>query len=477
MTKFPHLAYWMLAGGLLAGGLLITNGWPTTALAQSDQQHAEQDHEHDAHAEEERAGHEADPGHAEHDNDEHAGHDHGDAVEDHAGHDHGDENDGGTDHADQGDKDEDEHAGHGHDEEEEEEEPGIRLTPEVMREFGIVIERAGGGQLKQTVRLPGEVVYNADRIADVTPTVAGIAQSVAVSVGDRVETGEVLAVMSSRELAAARSDYLAAQARLELAKANFERDKRLFEEKVGTERAVIESRQALEEARINLQQAETSLHALGLTEAQIERTDGLEHGQLGEYHLLAPLSGMVTERELTIGEVVEPMGNGAPMVVADLSTVWVNLTVYQRDLAHVRAGQPVAIQFGHGIPDTDGNVAFVSPALDEATRTAFARIVLNNPGGYWRPGLFVEGVIETGHDTAKVVVPRSAVIGIDEQQVVFVKTEQGLTPRPVRLGRGTEQRVEVLSGLRPGEQYAATGVVTLKAQMNSAVLEHAGHAH
>ena len=363
------------------------------------------------------------------------------------------------------------------------------------------------------MQLPGEVVYNADSIADVTPSVSGITQYVNVSVGDRVEAGRVLAVLSSRELAAARSDLLAAQARLSLAQSNLaaqkrlfqsrldlahtnlKRDRRLFEEKVGSERALLDSQQrveelrvekemavvkaqqAIDEAQITLRQAETALHALGLNHEQIDRTESLQHGELNEYELVAPLSGMVTERELTVGEVVEPTGNGAPLVVADLSTVWVNLTVYQRDLAHVRAGQPVAITFGHGIPDAEGNIAFISPALDEATRTAFARIVLENPGGYWRPGLFVEGVIETGRDTAEVVVPRSAVIAMDDQQVVFVETGEGLVPRPVRLGRGTEQRVEVLEGLRPGERYAATGVVTLKAQMNSAALEHAGHAH
>lgn len=444
----------------------------------------------------------AEPAHAHEHDDEHANHAEGDGHADHAA-----EEDEAThdEHADEGDGHED------HDGEEAAE--AVMLSPKVLREFGIQIQRAEGSLIEQTVRLPGEVLYNSDRIAKITPSVTGITQRINVSVGDRVEAGQVLAVLSSRELAATRADYLASlarlslaqsnlesqkrlyQSRLDLAQMNVERDRRLFEQKVGSERSFLESKQRLEELRVEaeiaqvraqrdideaeiaVEQAETSLHALGLNHEQIERTDSLEHAELNEYELVAPLSGMVTERQLTIGEVVQPVADAAPFVVADLSTVWVNLTVYQQDLAHVRPGQQVLVRVGHGIPDAQGKVAFISPALDESTRTAYARIVLDNPERDWRPGLFIEGKVEIGHDTASVAIPRTAVIAMDDRQVVFIETEAGLEPRPVRLGRGTKQIVEVLEGLRPGDRYAATGVLTLKSQMNSAALEHAGHAH
>jgi cobalt-zinc-cadmium efflux system membrane fusion protein len=103
--------------------------------------------------------------------------------------------------------------------------------------------------------------------------------------------------------------------------------------------------------------------------------------------------------------------------------------------------------------------------------------VLDNPDGLWRPGLFVNGRVETASEQAAVVVPRSAVIGMNEESVVFVQTNEGFRPRRVRLGRKTEQHVEIIEGLDPGERYAATNVLTLKAQLNSAALDHAGHAH
>lgn len=375
--------------------------------------------------------------------------------------------------AEQGD--EDDHAGHG-EQEEENKNVGLDLTADVLREFDVRIEPATDGRMENTIRLPGEVVYNADAVTHVTPPVAGIVQKANVSVGDRVSTGDVMAVLNSRELAAARSDYLAAKARLTLAEENMTRDRRLFEEKVGSERALIASRQALEEANIVLRQAENTLHALGYSHENIARISEIDEAAFNLYELRAPISGIVTSRHLTLGEVIDP-GKEAPFVVADLSTVWVNITVYQRDLAHVQAGQEVEIEFGHGIPDARGRIEFVSPAVDQATRTAFARVVLENPKRVWRPGIFVTGIIGTGHDNAEVVVPRSAVIGLDGKQVVFIQTKAGLVPREVQTGRVADDLVEIVSGLRPGERFAYGNVLTLKAEINRGALEHAGHAH
>ena len=503
----------------LLGGLALWSNWPAPVIAQQAVDHDDHaGHDHDAAKADEHEGHD----HADHDVADGAdGAGHADEHDDHADHDHGGEADehddeghagheGADDHAEHGDDEDghDDHAGHGH----EEEEGGIRIAPEVMREFGIEVRSADGGHIEKVVRLPGEVVFNADRIAHVTPTVAGIVRKVNFSVGDQVKAGQEMAVLNSQELAAARSEFLAAKARLalaeeslgakedlyesriKLAKQTADRDARLLQDKVGTERQLLESQQALEEARLDqklglteaslqvkeariaMNQAENALHALGYSHDQIAKIETLEDTEFNTYELSSPLGGMVTARHVTVGEVIEP-GNGSPFVVADLSTVWVNLTVYQRDLAHVQSGQHVTIRFGHGIPDAEGEIAFISPSLDETTRTATARIVLKNPDGHWRPGLFVEGRIETGRASASVVVPRSAITEMDGEQVVFVQTDEGFEPREVTVGRTTPESAEIVTGLKPGERFVAANVLALKAEMNRAALEHAGHAH
>ena len=472
--------------------------------ADDDHDHAkdaEGEHDHTEHSGDDHSGHDhtkGDDDHAEHADDEHAGHDHAEGDHDrakhsednHSGHDHAEGDDGHAEHA----KDEhaahdhaehadsqhgaaagagdDDHAGHDHDEE-----GPIRLTPAVMQEFGIEVRVASGGSIGRTVRLPGEVVYNTDRIAHVSPMVAGRVQQVYVSVGDRVVAGQIMAVLASRELAAARSEYLAAVAKLELARENLGRETRLLSDKVGTTRAAAAARQAYREADIERTQAVNALFALGYSREQVTQTAAIEDKDFSIYELRAPLSGIVTQRHITIGEVVGLETADAPFVVADLSSVWVNLTVYQRDLAQVRAGMPVTIQFSSGIPDAPGTVAFVSPALDETTRTATARVVLENPHADWRPGLFVSGLIETGRETAAIVVPHSALTELDGETVVFVQTDGGFESRKVRQGRATPAAVEIIDGLAEGERYAANNVLALKAETNRAALEHAGHVH
>jgi cobalt-zinc-cadmium efflux system membrane fusion protein len=464
---------------------------------QEHDKHTRHDHardEHKEHADAENAGHDhAEDDHEEHAGGEHASHDHTEDEHDHEEHvgrkhaedEHDHEGHVGRKHAED-EHDHEEHADRehiGHDDhaedqhEDHDEDGAIRLTAEVMREFGIELKIATEGSIARTLRLPGEVVYNADRIAHVSPTVAGSVKQVHVSVGDRVEAGQSMAVLTSRELAAARSDYLAAVARLELARENLARDRRLFSEKVGTKRAAAASRQAHKEADIERNQAVNALYALGYTHQQVTRIAKLDDAAFSEYKMLAPLSGMVTQRHITIGEIIGRDGEDAPFVVADLSSVWVNLTVYQRDLAQVRAGLPVTVEFGVDIPDARGSVAFVSPALDETTRTATARVVLENPRGDYRPGLFVSGLVETGQATAAVLVPNSAVTELDGKIVMFVQTEEGFESREVRLGRMTPQAVEIIDGLTGGERYASNNVLALKSETNRAALEHAGHVH
>lgn len=460
--------------------------------------------------------------------DEHAGHDHPAttapdedvgqdhdktlkrALDSHADHDDEEagDHDGHDDHDDEKAAGHDDHAGHDDDEE-----GVIRINAATMKEYGIVVQAAAPGVLDQMLRLPGEVVFNADQIAHVAPSVSGIVQAVNHSVGDRVKAGDVMAVFSSREFGAARSEYVAALARLALAQENLSakkdlyasrialaeenlaRDERLLEGRVGTERQVLEARQVLREVRIgfdlemletqqtiresqiNMNQAENALHALGQSEAETKALVDLPDTALSEYEMRAPLDGIVIARELTRGEVVSEQPEEVPFIIADLSSVWVNLTVYQRDLMRIRPGMRVQIEVGHGIPNAAGTIAFVSPALDEATRTATARIVLDNPDGLWRPGMFVKGIITTDNYRSSLVLPRSALQEIEGRIAVFVQTEDGFEVRPVQIGRETDSAVEVAAGLKPGERVVVRNGFALKAEMSRGTLEHAGHAH
>lgn len=206
--------------------------------------------------------------------------------------------------------------------------------------------------------------------------------------------------------------------------------------------------------------------------------DGHRHRieeRLAWYPLRAPFDGLVIEKHLTLGEKHGDDSNA--FTIADLSSVWVDINVFQKDLPHVRKGQTVWLSTVSGT-NAQGAVAFVAPIVDHKTRTALARMVLPNPDRQWRPGLFVNAELAVGGDGASVVVPKDAVQRMGGQPVVFVDEGDELRAAVVSVGRRDTTRVEILSGLSPGECVVVEGAFELKAKIVTRGLgAHAGHGH
>ena len=434
-------------GMILAGGLCLA----ATAYGQDDHDHA--GHANAAETEAPSAKAAAN---------DHAGHAHAAETEapsskaaanEHAGHDHAETN---APH--------DEHAG-------EAEEGGLRLTAEQRTRFGLVVRAAGPGSLRNEVRLPGEIVFNEDRVVHLVPRVAGIVRTVSKSIGDSVAAGEVLAVIDSRELADAKSEFLAASARCALAEKNFTREKQ-----ISPEQDYLEAEQALSEARIALRSSEQKLHALGFNENEVGALDAVQDASITRYEIRSPLAGVVIEKHISLGESLA--ADADIFTVADLSSVWVNLTVYTRDLGSVQAGQEVVLRMEHSGAQARGAIAMVAPFVDVSTRSATARVILDNPDGQWMPGTFVSGFIAMSAKELPVVVPRQAVQYIDGRDVVFIEHEGSFEMAAVATGRSDREHIEVVSGLEPGTPYAAEGAFQLKAALvTSAMGSHAGHGH
>lgn len=195
---------------------------------------------------------------------------------------------------------------------------------------------------------------------------------------------------------------------------------------------------------------------------------------LTPYDLKTLIDGIVIAKHITRGEAVSR--DKDTYLIADLSTVWVDLTVYPRDIRRVRVGQEASIFTGHTPAEAAGPISYITPVIDERTRTATARVVLPNPDGRWRPGMFVTALVPVESREVSVAVPRSAVHTMDGAEVVFVQTDAGFVPQPVVVGLEGEDQVEIVSGLEPGTPYVSVGGFTLKAEFG----KHAfgdGHAH
>jgi len=362
----------------------------------------------------------------------------------------------------------------GEDSEAHAEERLVHVEQDVLDELGIRIETARSGSVGLTVELPGEVQVNGDRMAHVAPRIGGVVDEVFASLGDSVRRGQVLAVLESRELADAKAEFLATAERLKLADATFRREERLWKERVSSEQDYLDARRGLAEARIERRAAEQKLHALGFSQDELDEFGDRHEAEFTVYRLTAPFDGTIIDRHITIGETVD---SGSPVfTVADLETVWIDLSVYQRDIGAVRAGQTAHVVTEHG-EEAELEIDFVQPLVGEDTRTATARIVAPNTDHIWHPGCFVTAAVTTSLVSARVVVPASAVIRMEDgDEVIFVETGKGYEPRLVELGRRSRDSVEVVSGLEPGERYVAEGGFSLKAELGKDAFGD-GHGH
>lgn len=367
---------------------------------------------------------------------------------------HDDEDHAGDEHAEHA-----EHAGH----DEHEGEDLVHLSEGELEEFGVTVRVAGAGLLRTYVESPGEIGVNADRLAHIVPRVRGVVQDVLKTLGDRVQTGELMAVLQSRELADSKATFLASRGRLELAEANYAREERLWKKNISTEREYLEAKQTVAEAHISLHAAEQKLYVFGFSAEYVEALPRDPKEGLTRYQIVSPFAGTVIEKHITLGEMLE--ADTQAFVVADLSSVWVNLSIYQKDMGRIREGQSVVIAAGHDGLESVGEISYVGAMVGEQTRTALARVVIGNDAGAWRPGMFISARISVESFEVPLRVERSALQTVHGSTCVFVREGEAFKARPVTVGRSDRESVEITSGMQAGEEYVSDGGFTLKAQM------------
>jgi cobalt-zinc-cadmium efflux system membrane fusion protein len=362
---------------------------------------------------------------------------------------HADEASEHADHAEEGAAAE--HAEEGH----------IELSAEQITAAGIQLAEARAQNISRGLPFPGEVRFDEDRTAHVVPRVPGVVESVTVNLGQTVKKGQLLAVIASQQISDQRSEQAAAQRRLALARTTYEREKKLWQDKISAEQDFLQARQALQEAEIALSNAQQKISVLS---GSVVATGG------NRYELRAPFDGVVVEKHLTPGEVVDE--TTAAFTLSDLSRVWVTFGVSPKDLNKVQVGKAVTVSAPELNAEVVGSVAYVGSLLGEQTRTATVRVTLENPQGSWRPGLFVTALVATDSREAKVAVPETAIQTVEDKPTVFVRTDDGFEARAVELGSRAAGHVEVTQGLEAGVQVASAGSFVLKSELGKGSAEH-----
>ena len=346
----------------------------------------------------------------------------------------------------------------------------ITLSSETAQNARIKIETVSeqliAGQLGSGLPSPGTVQANLYRTTPVVSLVGGIVRRVTAELGENVRQGHTMVVIFSDELAMSQSRYLSALADLDEHHKHHARTVKLVE--IGAA-----SREEVEQATTKLKTAEAEVAAqrqrlmlLGLSAQRITQLKSPSQVN-SEVSLPAPVSGTVIARSVNPGEVIAT--DKEVMRIADLSSVWVIAQVFEKDLGKIRVGSGVSIT-SDAYPGRifRGQVTYVDPVIDQATRTAQVRAELANPGQLLKVGMFVNVAFATvgGSGTTMTVIPKNSVQNINNQQVVFLtrKEPNVFTMRPVRIGAEINGFFPVFEGLVAGDQIVTEGSFLLRAE-------------
>lgn len=351
--------------------------------------------------------------------------------------------------------------------------PHVELSDDLIARSGIPIGEAGPGELHRFLRVPGRIVPSGDRIARVAVKTVATVSELRKRPGENVTAGEVVAVIDSRELADAKSEYLAARLTLELQRTLAARAKSLAESKALAENEYLRIRNAFEDAQVKHDTALQKLAALGLTAAEIATLPSQPPSALPRQELRAPIAGTIAERRVDLGALVGREGLESELyVIVDLQEVWVELAVGAADIAALRDRQPVEIAAASVDRKTTGAIALINPLLDKDTHAARVIALIGNQDARWRPGTFVTGDIPLQSQRADVVVPNTAIQTVKGEATVFVRNAEGFAVRAVKPGRDDGRVTEITSGLKAGEQIALANTFILKAELGKSEVEH-----
>jgi membrane fusion protein, heavy metal efflux system len=355
----------------------------------------------------------------------------------------------------------------------------INMPPERIEAQEIEVTLVEKSVLARRLTVPGTITLNMDVVARVPARVVGTVMQMRKRLGDPVAQGEVVAILDSREVADAKSEYLTASGSFDLQQKMVEGVQLLRGQRIATEQQYLQARATFLEAELKLDLARSKLSAFNLDPAEVAKTVKQESAvatgvsSLRSYEIRSLIGGRVIERKVDVGSLIGSQGDPSDLyTVADLSSVWVELAVPTADLDVITEGQAVVIASGTDSSKRgEGRIIFVSPLVDQNTRSARVIAQIDNKTLTWRPGAAVTAGIVTKKEPVEVRVPRAALQTVGGERVVFVRTSSGFQRRAVTIGRSDEEGVEIISGLSAGEEIAVKNSFLLKAELGKAEAE------
>ncbi|MEW6757817.1 MAG: efflux RND transporter periplasmic adaptor subunit [Acidobacteriota bacterium] len=350
--------------------------------------------------------------------------------------------------------------------------PGeVSLTPEMARNAGVQVSAVRRAFPVLSITLTGSTAYDDTRTARVGTRLPGRVKAVVADFGSRVRAGDTLCILDSPELGDAQADYLTKLAQYRVSERGYERAKLLVENLAISQSEFLEREGAFQRARSDLAFAENRLQLFDMDDASVKAlaaqvADGPPAASAVSplLRIRAPISGTVTLRETSVGEVVDRLQT--LYTVSDLGALWAWLDLYESNLSRVTPGDPVDLE----VESLEGRriaavVDFIGP-VETATRTARVRVRLPNPDGALRPGMFVSAKVRVQSPEEALLLPAEAVQEMEGRKVVFRERSPGTYATvPVTVGRTFDGDLEVLGGVSEGDRVVTEGAFAVKGQL------------
>jgi len=313
--------------------------------------------------------------------------------------------------------------------------------------------------LTRSLRLTGAVAYNSFRTTPVITQVSGPVSRVVVVPGQKVNRGEPMLYVASPDYSQLRTNYLKAKDAQALAQKAYARAQDLYQHHAIAEQNLEQSQSAEVQASGDLLAAQAALKVMGVADP-----DALVQAPPSfEVPVKAPIAGLVVEQDVSAGQLIQP-GTTQCFMISDISTVWVLVNVYQKDLPYVRVGDAVTIQTDTYPEVFRGRIAYLAASLDPSTRTLPARIETSNPGGKLKKDMYVVTTVNAGVIPNAIALPDAAVLRDSENQpFVYVGASANeFGRRAVTLGESLNGQTEITSGLKAGDRVIGNGSLFLQ---------------
>lgn len=359
------------------------------------------------------------------------------------------------------------HAEEGHAEEGHGEESELEFSAKQLLEFGVKLATTERGTVVQTASFPARLVANSDQQAHVSSTFAGRVDRVSVSLGQTVKQGQALATLFIPDLVDQQANLSIAQESLTLAQQDYQREKQLYEQGISARQDYQRAYNAYRQAQIQVQAARSRLNALGASS-----------GSNGRYVLTAPLGGVISSKDIVVGEQVS--SDKQLFVIDQLDQLWLEFTLPNDAQMNVMPNQEIQFKSLQSNNQFKAVVQALTTEADAQTGRLVVRAKVITPAQELRPNLMVNVALNRGTSASVLRVNKQAIQDIDGKPVVFVAQQEQdkihVTPTAVVLGDYSSdgQWVEIKSGLTENQRYISQGSFLMKSEMEKGEAEH-GH--